>query len=74
MGEAKREDLDDKARGLGLDPDGFRTKEDLQEAIDDNIAATSALGPREGDAPEPTGKPVVGVQPLTDKDIPDSLR
>lgn len=80
MGESKRESKREEALDLGLDPDEYRTKEDLQEAIDRKVADVRALGPREDaegddpDAPEPTGKARVGVQPVADEDIPDALR
>lgn len=79
MAEPTREDLDREARSLGLDPDDYRTKGELDDAIL-QTRGSSALGPHEGadaenlDAPEPSGKAVTAVQPMTADDIPEGLR
>lgn len=75
-----REELDQQAEALGLDPADYTTKEDLQAAIDDAEDDTDALGTRvdsEGNpivTSEPDANPVEGVQPMTDEDIPESGR
>jgi hypothetical protein len=50
---------------LGLDPDDYRNKDELQAAIDE-AAGDDGAG-EQGEATE-------GVQPLTDEDIPESGR
>jgi hypothetical protein len=65
MAEATREELDEQAIELGLDPDDYRNKDELQAAIDE-AAGDDGAG-EQGEATE-------GVQPLTDEDIPESGR
>lgn len=79
MGEPSREQLDEQAEALGLDPEAYTTKGDLQDAIDGAQAAQAALGPvvPPGSGPpqfDPQSNPNKGIQPLTADDLPEALR
>lgn len=78
MRDKTRDQLEDDARGAGIaEPESYATKGDLEEALESR--APAELGPVipegvEPPAPKASGSPTVGVQPLTDEDIPEAGR
>lgn len=53
MAEPTRPELDEQARALGIDPEQYETKQELQDAIDDAPAAPTL----EDDGSDESGRP-----------------
>lgn len=64
MAEVTRDELDQRAAEVGVDPADYGNDADLQAAVED----------AEADDSGEQGEGVEGVQPLTEDDIPESGR